>query len=61
LVFSGKVTTFPIVTKFIDAQAFERMSIFERDLRPYPMPSVSSIDRPVILKYYLEGWRHWGR
>jgi spermidine synthase len=61
LVFSGKVTTFPIVTKFIDAQAFERMSIFERDLRPNPMPSVSSIDRPVILKYYLEGWRHWGR
>jgi spermidine synthase len=49
-----------VETRFLDADVFPGLFVFEKDLRERPV-EVSTLDRPVVLNYYLKGWRHWGR
>ena len=49
----------PPDTRFIDYQAIEKMLYFEKDLRLDMPVKVSTLDAPVVLDYYLSGWRTW--
>ncbi len=49
-----------VETRFLDARIFRKLFVFEKDLIENGV-EVSTLDRPVVLSYYLEGWRHWGR
>lgn len=47
-------------TRYLDPRVFKGLFVFEKDLRTGEV-EVSTLDRPVVLNYYLDGWRHWGR
>lgn len=49
-----------VPTRFLDAGSFMAMFRFDKDQGPLPV-EVSTFDRPVILRRYLDGWRNWGR
>jgi spermidine synthase len=48
-----------VPTRFLDAATLRRLFVFERDLRPTRTIAASTLDEPRVLRYYLEGWRHW--
>ncbi|MFC1858249.1 polyamine aminopropyltransferase [Thermodesulfobacteriota bacterium] len=47
-----------VPTKYLDNKVVESSFLFPRDLKN-PSPQVSTLDRPLVLGYYLEGWRYW--
>lgn len=47
-------------TRYLDKALFKKIFIFEKDLLETSV-EVSTLNRPVILSYYLDGWRNWGR
>ena len=47
-------------TKFLDDNNLEKLFIFEKDILDNNI-EVNNIDRPVILDYYLNGWRSYNR
>ena len=47
-----------VPTRFLDAAMLPKLFDFEKDLRSPPI-TVSTLDRPDVLGYYLEGWKHW--
>lgn len=49
-----------IPTRFLNDQGFAKLFVFPKDLKA-PQVEASTLDRPVILSYYLDGWRHWPR
>ena len=56
----GPVPAGRVPTRFLDDRVFETLFVFEKDLAPVPVEA-SHLDRPIVLSYYLEGWRHWPR
>lgn len=46
--------------RFLDEDNFPALFVFGRDTREREV-ELSTLDRPVVLNYYLRGWRHWGR
>lgn len=49
-----------VETRFLSAETLPALFVFPADTaRPDPPVKVSSLDRPEILPYYLEGWRYW--
>ena len=49
-----------LALRYLDAAVLAKLFVFEKDLHA-DNPNVSTIDRPLVLGDYLEGWRHWGR
>jgi spermidine synthase len=47
-----------VETKFLDPESKKALFHFPKDLKPENIKS-SSLNNPVILEYYLEGWKHW--
>lgn len=50
-----------IPTKFLNRDSALGMFMLSKDLNPSEQIETSSLDRPVVLDYYLDGWRYWGR
>ena len=46
------------LTRYLDTQAARNLFYFEKDLQLDSIPS-STLDRPVLLDYYLEDWTRW--
>lgn len=49
-----------VPTRFLDERTARGLFTFERDLRSGPT-GPSTLDQPLVLGYYLEGWQHWNR
>ncbi len=49
-----------IATRFLGDRVFSKLFVFEKDLAA-PSVQASTLDRPIVLSYYLEGWRYWPR
>ena len=47
-------------TKFLTHEIFSKLFVFEKDIRPQNV-AVNMIDRPVLLRYYLKGWKHYSQ
>lgn len=45
-------------TKFLSEQNFSKLFIFEKDMVTDDV-SVNHLDKPVLLSYYLRGWRYY--
>ncbi len=45
-------------TKFLDKDGFSKLFIFEKDLITKDV-AINHLDRPVLLNYYLRGWRYY--
>lgn len=50
----------PVATRYLDEATLARMFGFEKDLAATKV-AINTLDRPVLLDYYLDGWRQWGR
>lgn len=46
--------------RFLDDRTTQRLSYFEKDLLTGPIDT-NTLDRPLLLEYYLEDWRRWSR
>jgi len=57
---SGAFANLPKDLRYLDADVFEKMFVFAKDLKVDTIEA-STLDRPIILDYYLEGWRQWER
>ncbi len=51
---------FNIDTRFLDNRIFPKLFAFEKDLLP-PEIEHNTLDRPILLHYYLEEWRGWSK
>lgn len=49
-----------VAMRYLDQAILAKLFVFEKDLLE-PDVEASFMDRPQVLRYYLEGWRHWGR
>ncbi len=49
-----------IPTRFLDGRNFAKLFVFEKDIAA-PAVETSTLDRPIVLSYYLEGWQQWPR
>lgn len=49
-----------IPTQFLSTATIERLFHFEKDLQVDTV-KVSTLDRPILLDYYLKEWRRWAR
>ena len=47
-----------VPTTYLDANTAQKLFIFPKDLIT-TTPKVSTLDKPVIINYYLDGWKHW--
>ncbi len=45
-------------TRYVENRIIKKFFTFEKDLMDLT-PECSTIDRPTILTYYLDGWRYW--
>ncbi len=50
-----------IPTRFLDAATLPALFDLPRDMAPESPPEISTLDHPVVMRDYLDGWRHWGR
>ncbi len=48
-------------TRYLDPKSSDALFMFGKDLLPEKPIESSSLDRPIVLNYYLDGWRYWGR
>lgn len=49
-----------VPVKYLDNRIAENSFIFEKDLLVDSI-RYNTIDRPILLEYYMEGWRKWGQ
>lgn len=47
-----------VPTRYLEDGIVRNLFIFTKDLID-KNPQVSTIDKPVVLRYYLEGWKYW--
>jgi len=47
-----------VPTRYLDDRIVNNFFIFAKDLVD-KTPQLSTLDRPMILSYYLEGWKYW--
>ncbi|MEM7617347.1 MAG: spermidine synthase, partial [Pseudomonadota bacterium] len=51
-----------ISTKFLDKNNYAGLFIFEKDIKPTTENiGINHIDQPVLLNYYLKGWKYYAR
>lgn len=48
-------------TRYLDSTIVQRSFIFEKDLLPKDSIQFTTLDHPVLLDYYLDGWLRWSR
>lgn len=48
-----------VATRYLDQSVVEQSLTFEKDVLPMKQVQVSSLDRPVVHEYYMEGWSYW--
>lgn len=53
-------TQLEVPTRFLTDSTARRLSYFEKDLLPGSIDT-NSLNRPLLLDYYLEDWRRWSR
>ncbi len=46
--------------RYLDTEIIGTLFVFPNDVKSEDIIP-STLDRPVVLEYYLKGWRHWGR
>ncbi len=49
-----------VKTRYLDAQQYAALFAFPKDIAPRDV-KVNQIDSPILLHYYLQGWRHYAR
>lgn len=49
-----------VETRFLDETNFSSLFVFEKDIQEGDV-SINTLDRPVLLNYYLSGWKHYSR
>jgi spermidine synthase len=47
-----------VPTRYLEDGIVSNLFIFTKDLID-ENPQVSTIDKPMVLRYYLEGWKYW--
>jgi spermidine synthase len=47
-----------VPTRYLDDRTASGLFTFEKDLRA-PGATSSTLDQPLVLNYYLDGWKHW--
>jgi spermidine synthase len=50
----------PVPTRYLTAEMLPAMFALSKDIRPVPL-EVSTLDRPVVLTYYGNGYQRWAR
>ncbi len=45
-------------TKYLDSNTFKKAFVIEKDIQRNDI-KYSTMDKPAILDYYLQGWRYW--
>ena len=50
--------TVTVDTRFLDRSAIQKSFVFERDLQD-SLNTYSSLEKPVVLSYYLDEWKYW--
>lgn len=48
-----------VPARFLDDATLERLFVFGRDIAAPDDIVASTLDEPRVLRYYLDGWRHW--
>jgi spermidine synthase len=48
-----------VETRFLDHTNFAKLFIFDKDILPAGV-EINEIDRPILLQYYLKGWKDYG-
>ena len=48
-------------TKYLDPETALKLFDFEKDLLPQDSLQASTLDRPILLDYYLADWKRWSR
>ncbi|MDH3974123.1 MAG: polyamine aminopropyltransferase [Deltaproteobacteria bacterium] len=48
-----------VSTRFLEEKHLEKMFHFEKDMIPTEEIKFSTLDRPEVLSYYLDGWKYW--
>ncbi|MDA9818302.1 polyamine aminopropyltransferase [Flavobacteriaceae bacterium] len=46
-------------TKFIDSNNLAKLFIFDKDMAPKKEVKINMLDSPILLQYYLDGWRRY--
>ncbi len=46
--------------QFLNKDVLEKLFFFEKDIQVDSLP-YNSLDRPILLEYYMEDWRKWGQ
>jgi spermidine synthase len=49
-----------VKTRFLDKNIFPSLFVFEKDILAENV-EINMLDRPVLLNYYLKGWKHYAR
>jgi spermidine synthase len=47
-----------VPTQFLTAALLPQMLVFGKDVSAVPV-DVSTLDQPLVLRYYLSGWKQW--
>ena len=47
-------------TRFLDESSFANLFVFEKDIRSDNV-EVNELDQPILLSYYLKGWKYYAR
>jgi spermidine synthase len=47
-------------TKFLDKHNFPSLFVFEKDIQTNNI-AINQLDQPVLLNYYLKGWKYYAR
>ena len=49
-----------VETKFLDTNNYSSLFVFEKDIQTRAV-EVNMLDRPILLNYYLKGWKYYAR
>lgn len=52
-------TTPPVATRFLDKSSINDALTFDKDLLPRRPARVSTLDKPSVHEYYMDGWQYW--
>ena len=55
---STQVTDIKIKTQFLNEENFSTLFVFDKDIITSDV-QINHLDRPILLSYYLDGWRHY--
>ncbi|MDQ6976152.1 MAG: polyamine aminopropyltransferase [Mariprofundaceae bacterium] len=50
-----------VPTRFLDKNNFSTLFVFDKDLRSKHDVKINMLDQPILLQYYLKGWKYYAR